>query len=476
MPTGLGAGEGPERALRLALLGDSITAGARVEALTESYPAVLGQLLGQGYEVRSFGLGGATLLRSGTPNVWSKLEAVAAFEPDGVLIMLGTNDTVDGDRGNWSRIGRFQSDASDLVQHLLELPSSPFVFLAGPTAMVLQTPELKPERLANLTERQPRLEQLRAVLERVVHDLREPRLRFLDLGPVLRDHPGRVIAGDGVHPNRLGHQALAEAVAAALPLASPDQWRPLRTDDWHGYERHHYTIEGRDAWVVVPEKSAPRRPWIWRARFPFFHAEMDHELLGHGYHIAYVDVAQLYGNHEAMALGESLYQWLVKEHHFNPKPVLEGVSRGGLFVYQWAGLHPDQVAAIYADTPVCEPRSWPGGLGSGRGSAADWSRLLDAHGMTEAKTTPKDYPVLRHASTLAGQRLPILHIISEDDIIVPPHENTLLWQQALQRHGHDLDLIRVPSGTKASGGHHFQHPEPDRVIRFILKHGNPCLP
>ena len=152
---------------------------------------------------------------------------------------------------------------------------------------------------------------------------------------------------------------------------------------------------------------------------------------------------------------------------------MEGVSRGGLFVYQWAGVHPQKVAAIYLDIPVFDPRSWPGGLGSGRGSKADWQRLLGAYGVVDAHTWDSAFPVFRHALSLASERIPMLNVISENDVIVPPSENTLLLRKKMQSLGHDIELIRVKEGTSASGGHHFTHPRPDRVVRFFLEHGNP---
>jgi sialidase-1 len=57
-----------------------------------------------------------------------------------------------------------------------------------------------------------------------------------------------------------------------------------------------------------------------------------------------------------------------KKHGFNQKVVLEGVSRGGLYVYRWAKNHPHTVACIYNDTPVCDFKSWPGGKRAGQGS------------------------------------------------------------------------------------------------------------
>lgn len=50
-------------ATRVACLGDSITAGARVDAARQSYPARLQNLLGDEFDVRNFGLGSATLIK-----------------------------------------------------------------------------------------------------------------------------------------------------------------------------------------------------------------------------------------------------------------------------------------------------------------------------------------------------------------------------------------------------------------------------
>ena len=65
--------------IRVACLGDSITAGARVDAKSESYPARLQNILGDNFEVRNSGIGAATLIKTGRPNIWSNLDAVKQF-------------------------------------------------------------------------------------------------------------------------------------------------------------------------------------------------------------------------------------------------------------------------------------------------------------------------------------------------------------------------------------------------------------
>lgn len=84
--------------IRVTCLGDSITAGARVDAKSEFCPAPLQKILGDNFEVRNFGIGGATLIKTGRPNIWSNLDAIKNFDPHIVIISLGTNDTVGGSR------------------------------------------------------------------------------------------------------------------------------------------------------------------------------------------------------------------------------------------------------------------------------------------------------------------------------------------------------------------------------------------
>ena len=39
-----------------------------------------------------------------------------------------------------------------------------------------------------------------------------------------------------------------------------------------------------------------------------------------------------------------------------------------------------------------------------------------------------------------------------------------------EQHGHQLQVITVAEGTAKSNGHHFAHPEPDRVVNFVARH------
>ena len=202
--------------IRVACLGDSITAGARVDAKTESYPARLQQELGEKYEVRNFGTGGATLIKSGRPNVWQKLDAVKKFQPHVAVISLGTNDTVGANRKNWDKIERFDGDYSELIDALAAIPTKPRIVLCTPTAMVLETKGLSETRLENLKQRQPRLQELCRRVRKLASRSAAKNVSLLDLNAVLKSHPELVTQSDGVHPNREGYLAIAKTVAGHI--------------------------------------------------------------------------------------------------------------------------------------------------------------------------------------------------------------------------------------------------------------------
>ena len=245
-----------------------------------------------------------------------------------------------------------------------------------------------------------------------------------------------------------------------------------RESQWNGFVRKHFSVAGRQAYIVAPKKAAHGKPWIWRARFPGYHAEMDIELVRMGFHMGYVDVGGMFGSPKAMRIGSAFYEVCTGRLGLAKKPVLEGVSRGGLFVYNWAVKHPDKVSCIYCDTPVLDFKSWPAGFGKGVGSAGTWKQCLVEYGLTDAQAREyKGIPV-ESAAAIAKAKIPILHIVSENDRVVPPAENTYLFKQRLEAAGHTMAVISVAKGTDKSKGHHFTHPEPKRVVEFIARHAS----
>jgi|LauGreDrversion4_2_1035121.scaffolds.fasta_scaffold437495_1 sialate O-acetylesterase len=200
--------------LRIACVGNSITAGARVTDPSQyGYPAILSDLLQSGgYQkclVRNFGIGGATVLKFGMPNIWRVLDSLKLFVPDIVIIEVGTNETVGEPRRNWEHIDAFETDYQEYINRLRVINPACRIILCSPPDMVLTTPNLPADRVANLTERRPRIWELR---ERIRTLSKAEGIYFLDLSKAFRGRPDLMTPMDGVHPNQAGYAFLAEQV------------------------------------------------------------------------------------------------------------------------------------------------------------------------------------------------------------------------------------------------------------------------
>lgn len=257
------------------------------------------------------------------------------------------------------------------------------------------------------------------------------------------------------------------AITSLVSVAAAD-W-PGTESQWNGYSKYDFQVDQRPAYVVVPKQAAPGNPWVWRARFPGFHAEADLLLLDRGFHVAYIDTNDMLGSPNAMKHWDNFYDFLT-EKGLAKRVALEGVSRGGLFVYGWAARHPDRVACIYADTPVCDIKSWPGGKGKGVGSSGTWQRLLKEYNFTEAEALAYEKNPIDILAPIAQAKIPVLHIVSLNDVVVPPAENTFILAERYRKLGGEIEIIEVAEGTEKSQGHHFTHPNPKRVADFIEKH------
>ncbi|SOE19689.1 Lysophospholipase L1 [Spirosomataceae bacterium TFI 002] len=242
-------------------------------------------------------------------------------------------------------------------------------------------------------------------------------------------------------------------------------------NQWKGFEKLNFEIEGRQAWLVKPAKAMEGNPWVWRARFPGWHTEMDSMLVSEGYHLAYIKTDNEYGSPKAMKAWDAFYVFLTSNHHLNKKVALEGVSRGGLFIYNWAKANPSKVACIYAEAPVCDFKSWPGGFGSGPGSSKDWEQLKAVYGFANDDEA-KAYQDLSYngLEKLANARVPILHMIGLLDEVVPYAENSKILINKYIELGGPATAIACTKGVQKLQGHHFPIETPRLGADFIKYH------
>jgi pimeloyl-ACP methyl ester carboxylesterase len=148
------------------------------------------------------------------------------------------------------------------------------------------------------------------------------------------------------------------------------------------------------------------------------------------------------------------------------KAVLEGFSRGGVYVYRWAVHSPSRVACVYADAPVLDFKSWPGGKGKGGGNPVEWQRFKEDFGLAseEEALAFKGNP-LDMAAEIARGGFPMLHVCGLADVVVPIEENTDPFEKKVLESGGRITVIRKPG----IGHHPHSLPNPQPIVDFILR-------
>jgi alpha-L-fucosidase len=118
--------------IKVACVGNSITYGSGIQDREKyAYPSQLQQMLGGGWVVKNFGVSGRTLLKKGDYPYCNEQAFSDAknFNPDVVIIKLGTNDTKPW---NWKFKNEFIADYESLVDEFQKIPSRPRVYICNP--------------------------------------------------------------------------------------------------------------------------------------------------------------------------------------------------------------------------------------------------------------------------------------------------------------------------------------------------------
>jgi len=225
-------GAGP---IRIACIGDSVTKGIGLgKPATESYPAQLVEYLhAKGHpavDARNFGEGGAGILKRGYNPFWDtdQFGDALAFDPDVLVIHLGTNDSRQEFWGNdasallraqediFSSFAKeealkaivhgeaeFEQDLEELVEIFSRMPAQPQIFLCTPPPLFDSSGWLSPDIIR--TEIAPRIRRIGARKGLKVIELFDSALaQHHDFFP------------DGLHPNAAGAAEIAALIGFAL--------------------------------------------------------------------------------------------------------------------------------------------------------------------------------------------------------------------------------------------------------------------
>ena len=192
-------GQNNQKNIRVACVGDSLTQSTE-------YCYNLMVALGDGYDVRNFGVGSTIVnLISETPYMaTTTFQEALDFEPDIVIIMLGTNDA---QPSLFPYNATFVGDYLTLIHAFQELSSDPKIWLVLPPPIFSnQSGRIGPEFFEQ------------TIIPYIKQVANEANLPVIDVYSLLLDYPEYF--PDGVHPRKTignwSNEPAAQIIAAAI--------------------------------------------------------------------------------------------------------------------------------------------------------------------------------------------------------------------------------------------------------------------
>lgn len=206
-------------AIRVACIGNSITDGHGIDMATQhAYPALLQQKLGEGYWVKNFGVSARTMLNKGDHPYMNEMawRDAVAFNPDIVIIKLGTNDSKPG---NWQYGAEFKQDLVQMIttlcpdlanlsknkkkraKALAEVKTK--IYLCTPIPAFKQTWNISDSVIVN------------GIIPIQQEVAKEYGLNVIDLHTLFANDGDKMLS-DGIHPNDRGARRMMEIIAEEL--------------------------------------------------------------------------------------------------------------------------------------------------------------------------------------------------------------------------------------------------------------------
>lgn len=435
--------------IKVACVGNSITAGVGVKNRDkDSYPMMLGQMLGKEYEVRNFGVSGRTMIQKDKSYMKEATYRQALdYKPDILIIKLGTNDT---NPVYWQYKDDYAKDMTVMIQAFRRQSPAVKIYICYP--VTIYTDRFSQRDSVLTTELIPMIDEVAKKNDAQTIDLHTPTQNMQDAFI------------DALHPNEKGARVMAKVIYKALTgKESTHEVQPFpgMKSQWKGYDRYDFTYKNKKAIAVCPKKALKGNPWVWRPAFFGSFAYADEALLKEGFHIVYYDLTHQYGCPASIKAGTDFYNNMISMYGLSAKVSLEGLSRGGYYALQWAVANPEKTACLYLDNPVCDMFSWPG-----RQREKLWKEFLKLWQL-EDTITPETFNgnPIHHLQALAEHKVPILAVCGDSDKVVPFAENMKLIRETYTRLGGTVQLIIKPGADHHP--HSLEKPEP--IVDFIVR-------
>lgn len=253
----------------------------------------------------------------------------------------------------------------------------------------------------------------------------------------------------------------ARLLAAGVTATTADRFHDFAELDFKLPE------DGAECKIVAPKKAAAGSPWVWRARFWGHEPAFDIAMLEHGYHLVYCDVVEFWGAPKAVERWNHFYA-LAQKIGLGARPVLEGMSRGGTYIFNWAKANPTKVTAIYGDNPLLDLRAFPNSTPEAR---AMRKQCLESYGITEAQLPDFKGSPVDGLEALAAAKVPVFLVLGMKDDVVPVTQHADVLEARYKALGGSVTRWEKPEAGHHPHGLHPVAPLVDAVLEAARSAG-----
>ncbi len=233
--------------------------------------------------------------------------------------------------------------------------------------------------------------------------------------------------------------------------------------EFHGFQMIEFEFDGRNAMVVLPEKSNGKL--VLKTEYFGAFPEVELQLLKKGFTISHVKNTTKWGTEDNIDRQAAFIKYLAEKYNLSPKAVLVGMSAGGMQAVYLAAKYPECVSVMYLDAPVMNFCSCPANMGIAPAERNE-EEFYRVRGLTKSELLIYREHPMDKLPLLKDYNIPVVLVYGDSDEICPYIENGIVLERFYQENNLCIKVIGKPGC-----GHHphgLENPKP--IVDFIVEH------
>lgn len=349
--------------IKIACIGDSITEGfGLANSCTDAYPILLGEMLGEGYEVKNFGITGKCVQKEANDPYWKsgRIPKIKEFDPDIIIVKLGTNDSKTPNPLNWKSPEVFKTDYEAFLDEIKNPAKKQTFYLATGAWVKKDAIGITREVMEN------------GVNVCVKEIAKKRGLKIIDFHTLLENHPEWYC--DDIHPNEEGAHKMAEFVYKFLTGKSTApktaKIRGKKTE-FEGFDRYNFQFRWRDASLFMPKNKAKSRKakveeplkWVFIPNKIIdndFYRNTIVGILKSGRAVLSIDLESWLGNENSVKWADLPCKHYAKTMNFAETFDVISDGKASFFAINFAAKYPERVNKLVLKSPVFDIVKWSG--------------------------------------------------------------------------------------------------------------------